>query len=56
MNGTTKTPGVRVWTAEERAAFLEAAQHDRLAGLWRLTAMTGMSVPNSSGCERVQMG
>lgn len=31
-----------VWNAEELAAFLVSAESDRLFGLWRLLAMTGM--------------
>jgi integrase len=33
---------VESWTARELRRFLAAVEHDRLAGLWRLAATTGM--------------
>lgn len=38
----TSTPEARVWGSEHQRAFLVAVEADRLAGLWRLAAMTGM--------------
>jgi len=38
----TSTPEARVWGTEQLRAFLVAVEADRLAGLWRLAAMTGM--------------
>lgn len=36
------TSGVSSWTPEELAAFLAAVASERLAAIWRLSAMTGM--------------
>lgn len=33
---------LNTWTAEQLAGFLEAAERDRLASLWRVAATTGM--------------
>jgi len=37
-----RAPVPTVWTAEETRAFLDAQRDDRLFGLWRLAAMTGL--------------
>ena len=36
------TSGVQAWNPDELAAFLAATADERLATIWRLTAMTGM--------------
>lgn len=36
------TSGIQAWSADELTAFLAAVAPERLAAVWRLTAMTGM--------------
>jgi integrase len=40
--GRRAASGVQAWNPDELAAFLAATAHSRLAGIWRLAAMTGM--------------
>ena len=43
--------GLKTWNAEQLGAFLAATRDDRLGGLWRLLAMTGMRRGEALGCS-----
>ncbi len=43
--------GLRTWNAEQLGAFLAATLDDRLGGLWRLLAMTGMRRGEALGLQ-----